>query len=43
MLTPPPLPPAVWISGTVQTVFYCDFFYYYIKSWRNNERLKLPA
>jgi ER lumen protein retaining receptor len=33
----------VWISGTVQTVFYCDFFYYYIKSWRNNERLKLPA
>jgi ER lumen protein retaining receptor len=33
----------VWISGTVQTVFYCDFFYYYIKSWRNNEKLKLPA
>jgi hypothetical protein len=34
---------AVWISGTVQTIFYCDFFYYYIKSWRNNERLKLPS
>lgn len=21
----------VWISGTVQTIFYLDFFYYYIK------------
>jgi len=31
---------AVWISGTVQTIFYCDFFYYYLKSWKNNERLK---
>ena len=41
-LTPPP-PPAVWISGTVQTIFYCDFFYYYLKSWKNNERLSLPA
>jgi hypothetical protein len=30
----------VWISGTVQTIFYCDFFYYYLKSWKNNERLK---
>ena len=36
-------PPAVWISGTVQTIFYCDFFYYYLKSWKNNERLSLPA
>ena len=35
--------PAVWISGTVQTIFYCDFFYYYLKSWKNNERLSLPA
>ena len=34
---------AVWISGTVQTIFYCDFFYYYLKSWKNNERLSLPA
>ena len=32
----------VWISGTVQTIFYVDFFYYYVKSWRNNEKLKLP-
>jgi ER lumen protein retaining receptor len=21
----------VWIAGVVQTAFYCDFFYYYIK------------
>ncbi len=34
---------AVWISGIVQTVVYVDFFYYYLKSWRNNEKLQLPA
>lgn len=33
----------VWASGIVQTVVYIDFFYYYIKSWRNNEKLSLPA
>lgn len=33
----------VWISGLVQTVLYVDFFYYYLKSWRNNEKLALPA
>merc|ERR1711920_65076 len=33
----------VWVSGIVQTLIYCDFFYYYIKSWRNNERLSLPS
>ncbi|MEW5302918.1 MAG: hypothetical protein WDW36_005655 [Sanguina aurantia] len=33
----------VWISGIVQTVVYIDFFYYYIKSWKNNEKLALPA
>lgn len=32
-----------WISGIVQTALYADFFYYYIKSWRNNERLQLPS
>ncbi|PIN23499.1 ER lumen protein retaining receptor [Handroanthus impetiginosus] len=32
-----------WISGLVQTALYADFFYYYIKSWKNNEKLKLPA
>ena len=33
----------VWVSGAVQTAIYCDFFYYYVKSWRNNEKLKLPS
>ncbi|KAI5657414.1 hypothetical protein M9H77_26207 [Catharanthus roseus] len=32
-----------WISGLVQTALYADFFYYYIKSWNNNTKLKLPA
>ncbi|KAE8077305.1 hypothetical protein FH972_015877 [Carpinus fangiana] len=32
-----------WISGLVQTALYADFFYYYIKSWKNREKLKLPA
>ncbi|EEH59780.1 uncharacterized protein MICPUCDRAFT_14346 [Micromonas pusilla CCMP1545] len=33
----------VWISGLLQTAIYCDFFYYYLKSWRKNERLSLPS
>ncbi|KAK4256181.1 hypothetical protein QN277_009079 [Acacia crassicarpa] len=32
-----------WISGIVQTALYADFFYYYMKSWKNHEMLKLPA
>ncbi|KAJ7548860.1 hypothetical protein O6H91_07G030900 [Diphasiastrum complanatum] len=32
-----------WVSGVVQTALYADFFYYYIKSWKNSERLHLPA
>ncbi|KAM7463571.1 hypothetical protein LguiA_031692 [Lonicera macranthoides] len=32
-----------WFSGLVQTALYADFFYYYIKSWKNHEMLKLPA
>lgn len=32
-----------WVSGLVQTALYADFFYYYVKSWRNSERLQLPA
>jgi ER lumen protein retaining receptor len=32
----------VWLSGIVQTVIYLDFFYYYVKSWKNNEKLALP-
>lgn len=33
----------VWVSGVIQTIIYLDFFYYYIQSWRNNEKLSLPA
>ncbi|CAK9210855.1 unnamed protein product [Sphagnum troendelagicum] len=32
-----------WIAGIVQTALYLDFFYYYLKSWRNSEKLQLPA
>lgn len=35
-----------WISvvaGIVQTILYIDFFYYYIKSWKDNKKLSLPA
>ncbi|KAK7826767.1 er lumen protein-retaining receptor [Quercus suber] len=32
-----------WVSGLIQTALYADFFYYYIKSWKNREKLKLPA
>jgi hypothetical protein len=34
---------AVWVSGIVQTIVYCDFFYYYLKSWKENKKLALPA
>ncbi|XP_057546941.1 ER lumen protein-retaining receptor B-like isoform X1 [Amaranthus tricolor] len=33
----------LWTSGLVQTALYADFFYYYILSWKNHEKLKLPA
>lgn len=32
-----------WVSGLIQTALYADFFYYYIKSWKNRDKLKLPA
>ncbi|CAM6086940.1 unnamed protein product [Calypogeia fissa] len=32
-----------WGAGIIQTLLYADFFYYYIRSWRRNERLNLPA
>jgi hypothetical protein len=42
-LPPHPSPlAAVWTSGIVQTIIYLDFFYYYVKSWKNNEKLALP-
>ncbi|OAY44581.1 ER lumen protein-retaining receptor B isoform X2 [Manihot esculenta] len=31
-----------WISGLIQTALFADFFYYYIKSWKTQEQLKLP-
>lgn len=33
----------VWLAGVLQTGLYADFFYYYFKSWKRNEKLKLPA
>eukprot|EP01098_Paradermamoeba_levis_P016361 TRINITY_DN87_c0_g1_i1.p1 TRINITY_DN87_c0_g1~~TRINITY_DN87_c0_g1_i1.p1 ORF type:complete len:215 (+),score=51.80 TRINITY_DN87_c0_g1_i1:183-827(+) len=32
----------VWVSGGVQTVLYCDFFYYFIRSKWYNTKLVLP-
>lgn len=32
-----------WVSGIIQTILYADFFYYYVKSWKNNQKLALPA
>lgn len=33
----------VWISGLVQTAIYCDFFYYYIQSWKEGKaHMQLP-
>jgi hypothetical protein len=34
---------AVWLAGLLQTGLYADFFYYYFKSWKANDKLKLPA
>jgi len=31
-----------WISGVVQTIIYCDFFYYYIKARTTGEKMTLP-
>ena len=38
-----PSPSTVWISGALQTGLYLDFFYYYLRAWRNNEKLSLPS
>ncbi|KAG9448188.1 hypothetical protein H6P81_014316 [Aristolochia fimbriata] len=32
-----------WFAGVVQTALYGDFFYYYFISWKNSEKLQLPA
>lgn len=33
----------VWTAGTVQTLLYADFFYYYIKSRLANKAMTLPS
>lgn len=32
----------VWVSGLVQTLIYCDFFYYYVKAQSSGTRMSLP-
>jgi len=32
----------VWVSGTVQTAIYCDFFYYYILAATTSSKVTLP-
>jgi len=32
----------VWISGLVQTIIYCDFFYYYVIAMRSGKKMSLP-
>lgn len=32
----------VWISGTVQTLIYCDFFYYYVIAATTGSKMSLP-
>ena len=34
---------AAWVAGLIQTATYGDFFYYYLRAWRNNEKLALPV
>ena len=33
----------VWGCGALQTALYVDFFYYYARAWRYNEKLSLPS
>ena len=35
--------PTAWCAGALQTGLYVDFFYYYARAWRNNEKLHLPS
>jgi len=32
----------LWIAGTIQTIIYCDFFYYYLKARVTGDPLLLP-
>lgn len=31
-----------WVSGVIQTIIYCDFFYYYIKARTTGAKMTLP-
>lgn len=31
-----------WVSGVIQTIIYCDFFYYYIKAKTLGAKMTLP-
>jgi len=33
----------VWVAGLVQTVIYCDFFYYYVKAQYQGTKVVLPV
>eukprot|EP00455_Lapot_gusevi_P015736 TRINITY_DN1800_c0_g2_i2.p1 TRINITY_DN1800_c0_g2~~TRINITY_DN1800_c0_g2_i2.p1 ORF type:complete len:221 (+),score=54.37 TRINITY_DN1800_c0_g2_i2:85-747(+) len=33
----------VWVAGTIQTLMYCDFFYYYVKGKLEGKRVVLPV
>ena len=35
--------PHASLLDALQTIIYIDFFYYYIRAWKSNTRLKLPA
>jgi ER lumen protein retaining receptor len=32
----------VWVAGTVQTLIYCDFFFYYSKAQLSGQKMSLP-
>jgi ER lumen protein retaining receptor len=35
--------PIVWTCGMVQTLIYCDFFYYYIIAKKEGKKMQLPS
>jgi len=32
----------VWIAGLIQTIIYCDFFFYYLKALQTGTKTRLP-
>jgi len=32
----------VWIAGVIQTLIYCDFFYYYLRAIQAGQNVQLP-